>query len=122
MIHVGCWKCLFLIPWNFYIVIGAKSREHELIEALQSLLEKLNSGKIPISPEMLKQSSGQSFGATGMSVVSGQGAAVDKLLARQNQERIQLDKELRLEEEKEIESLLSEDVRKKYKLNILKRV
>ncbi|PIK33904.1 hypothetical protein BSL78_29274 [Apostichopus japonicus] len=83
-----------------YNFAGSRSREHELMEALQALLEKLNSGKIPISPEMLKR--GKTSMTSGMSLVSGKGAAVDKLLARQNQERVKLEKDLRIEEEREM--------------------
>ncbi|XP_071497013.1 uncharacterized protein [Diadema antillarum] len=87
---------------------GSSRREQELMEALQLLLEKLNSGKIPISQEMLQQAGLAPGGAAAGGVVSGKGAAVDKLLARQKAERISLDKELREEAENEMEKLLSD--------------
>ena len=81
--------------------------------ALQLLLEKLNTGKIPLSPEMLKQKAGHAMGVStaGMHVRSGKGAAVDNLLKRQNGERTQLDQDLREDEEKELDKLLQEHVR-----------
>ena len=36
-------------------VIGAGSRESELIDALRLILDKLNSGNIPITEEMVKR-------------------------------------------------------------------
>ena len=93
------------------LATGASSREHELMEALQVLLERLNSGKIPLSPEMLQQAGlGLAGGAIGAGAVSGKGAAVDILLKRQNNERIQLNNDLRGKEETEIDGLLTEHV------------
>ena len=80
------------------------------MEALQLLLEKLNTGKIPISEEMLQQAGLGQGGAAGGGVVSGKGPAVDKMLARQKAERIALDKELRQEAEAEMDKLLGDFV------------
>lgn len=81
------------------------------MEALQLLLEKLNTGKIPLSQEMLQQAGLAPGGSVSGGVVSGKGAAVDKLLAKQKAERMHLDKELREEAENEMEKLLAEHVR-----------
>ena len=42
--------------WNIITIVGGSGREAELMLALQMLLDKLNSGKIPISPEMINKS------------------------------------------------------------------
>ncbi len=85
--------------------------------ALQLLIEKLNSGKIPLSPEMLKQKAANAMGVStaGMHVTSGKGAAVDNLLRRQNNERAQLDRDLREDEEKEMDHLLQDHVSPHFK-------
>ena len=41
---------------KFFTIVGGSGREAELMLALQMLLDKLNSGKIPISPEMINKS------------------------------------------------------------------
>ena len=61
--------------FNPLSLLGASSREHELMEALQVLLERLNSGKIPLSPEMLEQA-GLASASGGRSATGGAGRAV----------------------------------------------
>ncbi|XP_022100041.1 trichohyalin-like [Acanthaster planci] len=97
-----------------YNFTGASSREHELMEALQVLLDRLNSGKIPLSPEMLEQAGLAS--ASGGRAAAKQGSVADSLLRRQNSERLELDKELRKTEEKEIDSLMTEQDKKRQQL------
>ena len=81
------------------------------MEALGVLLERLNTGKIPLSPEMLQQAGlGPAGGVASMGVVSGKGAAVDGLLKRQNKERMQLSNDLRSKEEEEINGSLTDFV------------
>ena len=82
------------------------------MEALQVLLERLNTGKIPLSPEMLEQAGlASSGGPAGKYAASGKGAKVDHLMRRQNSERVELDRDLRKTEEKEIDSFMTEQVR-----------
>ncbi|XP_033646870.1 uncharacterized protein LOC117306372 isoform X1 [Asterias rubens] len=102
--------------YNF-TATGASSRENELMEALGVLLEHLNTGKIPLSPEMLQQAGlGPAGGVASMGVVSGKGAAVDGLLKRQNKERMQLSNDLRSKEEEEINGSLTDFDKKRQKL------
>ncbi|XP_071958404.1 uncharacterized protein [Antedon mediterranea] len=78
-------------------VQGSKSRETELMDALRILIDKLNSGQFNITPEMMNKASSK-----GTKVISG------NLLSRQNAERLQLERELVEDEQKQMDTLLQE--------------
>lgn len=100
--------------------LGAASREGDLMLALQMLLDKLNSGNIPLSQEQWeKMQSGRAAGVSAntttntTNIVNTSGAthtqlngSQGELLRRQNGERIQLEKGLAKEEAEAIDNLL----------------
>ncbi|RUS80922.1 hypothetical protein EGW08_011303, partial [Elysia chlorotica] len=102
---------------------GAGSREGDLMLALQMLLDKLNSGNIPLSQEQWnKMQSGQAAGVgsntstTTTNIVNTSGGShlqlsgsQGELLRRQNGERIQLEKDLAKEETDAIDNLLCDN-------------
>eukprot|EP00058_Branchiostoma_floridae_P012905 XP_002598393.1 hypothetical protein BRAFLDRAFT_128123 [Branchiostoma floridae] len=93
---------------------GANLREQELMLALQILLDRMNSGNIPISKEMVEEAqrrlgmAGQP-GTSGGWKVQGQG----DLLRHQNAERLQLERDLQQEEKDNMEKLLQEQEAKR---------
>ncbi|XP_033122761.1 uncharacterized protein LOC117121631 [Anneissia japonica] len=88
----------------------SKTRETELMDALRILVEKLNSGTFNITPEMMSKAST----SNGTKVASG------NLISRQNAERLQLERELVDEEQKEMNTLLQEH--EKERQEIIKRM
>ncbi|KAI8480901.1 hypothetical protein Bbelb_413740, partial [Branchiostoma belcheri] len=93
---------------------GANLREQELMLALQILLDRMNSGNIPISKEMVEEAQ-RRLGMAGQPVPSGgwkvQGQG--DLLRHQNAERLQLERELQQDEKDTMEKLLQEQEAKR---------
>ncbi|XP_077985306.1 uncharacterized protein LOC144439946 [Glandiceps talaboti] len=89
-------------------LIGGNSRDQELMQALQMLLERINTGKIPITAELLRQAGlgSTTFNIHGKQVTSL--SAKSDLPRRHSAEKMQLEKELQDEEDKELNKLLQE--------------
>ncbi|XP_006824590.2 uncharacterized protein LOC100375297, partial [Saccoglossus kowalevskii] len=95
--------------------LGGSSRDQELMQALQLLLERINSGSIPLSIDILRQAGlGGNLGTYNIygKTVSGRGSSAD-LVKRQGAERMQLEKELHDDEDKEMDKLSEEHENKR---------
>ncbi|XP_070551432.1 trichohyalin-like [Ptychodera flava] len=93
--------------------IGASARDQELMQALQLLLERINTGKIPITSEILRQAGlgSTTFNIHGKVVTTHSG--LSDLPKKQAAERMQLEKDLQEDEDKEIDKLLQEHENKR---------
>lgn len=86
-------------------------REQELVGVLQDLMERIANGAVPVGPgPVLSQKSLGASGATAQPV-SWKMFDQGELLRRQNAEKMQLERELLVEEAQAIEKLLKDHVR-----------
>ncbi|CAH1797049.1 unnamed protein product [Owenia fusiformis] len=107
---------------EYKFMSGMNDREKELMLALQMMLDKLASGNIPITAEMIEHAR-QTGGATSTSSggpqrVKGQ----SELLRKHNAEKLKLERELEDEESRALDSLLIEhDTKRQEELEELGR-
>ncbi|WAR00886.1 hypothetical protein MAR_025258, partial [Mya arenaria] len=100
---------------------GAGGREEELMMALQMLLDRLNSGQVPISQSMYEQlrkdngsdgtpnTSDTTVNFTGSQGGNQLSRAFAELLRRQNGERLRLERDLLKEEQEALGQLVEEE-------------
>lgn len=99
-----------------YKFTGGSGREHDLMQAVGMLLEKLNAGQVTLTPDMMdnmqKGGSGTSTFREGQINIHGD----NDLLRRQNAERMNLERELVREEQNTLGNQVQEDVDKRQKI------